>query len=145
MDEFNFDNNFEIGTSISKIKNKKIKQPKYNDNNNNNNNNTEIINLIKDLETRLDDIESLNIHETIQINTDTDINKKNSIKSNKKKESFNYKDVIIYMLFFIIINNQFFIEFIYKFPYINKNSPYPNLFIRTFIFGLSVYLFKKYF
>jgi hypothetical protein len=116
MDEFNFDNNFDIGTPISKLKNKKKSQ------------NDDILFLIKDLENRLDKIESSNI---LQIN-------KNNIIS--------YKDIIIYIISFILLNNDYIIKIIYKIPHVNSiNSPYPNLIIRTFIFGIIIYLYKIFY
>ena len=133
MEEFNLGNDFEIGTSISKIKKK-------------NNENNEVINLIKDLEERLDNIENNNYipeEEPILINE----YKKQISNPNKKKCNMfiKYKDIIIYMIFFILLNNKFVIEFIYNFPYISTiNSPYPNLIVRTLIFGLLYFLYKKY-
>ena len=139
MEEFNLGNDFEIGTSISKIKNK-------------NNENNDVINLIKDLEERLDNIENNNHipeEEPILLNSSSNNeNKKKNSNSNKRKSNImmKYKDIVIYMIFFILLNNKFVIEFIYKFPYISTiNSPYPNLIIRTLIFGVLAFLYKKYF
>jgi hypothetical protein len=133
MDTFNFNDNFEIGTSISKIKKKK-------------NNDDDLLNLIKDLEERLDNIESSNNHiseeESIKLNT----SRNNKVKHAKKKEiCIKYQEIIIYMIFFVLLNNKYAVDLIYKIPYVTSNdSFYLNLIIRTLIFGLLGLLYKKY-
>lgn len=60
--------------------------------------------------------------------------------------NFEYLDVIIYVLLFILLNNKFVIEFIYdRIPYVKTiDSPYPNLLIRGAVFGASIFLIKKF-
>jgi len=138
MDEFNFNNNPEIGTPISNLKNYKEKQS---------NNNAELHLLIKDLSDRLDDIETKNI-DSVQLNKPIKKDKKNVDlnKFIKKETRINYIEIIIYMIIFILLNNKFTIEIIYNLPFIKTiNSPYPNLILRTLLFGLIVYLYKKFF
>ena len=127
MDEFNFDINSEIGTSVSKLKKTKVK------------NDDELYNLIKDLENRLEDIELSNSN-TIQLNTKPvkKINKLDDIK-------INYKDLIFLIIIFILLNDSSMITLIYNIPYLkNMNNPYPNLIIRTLLFGLLFFIYKKY-
>lgn len=138
MDEFNFDDNNNIGTSVSKLKSN-IK------------NNDELFVLIKDLEDRLDNIElSNNTSESLLINTDSiKQDDQNPIKQKKSKSikqtKINYQEIIIYMVIFILLNTKMIIEFIYKIPHLTSiNSPYPNLIIRGLIFGLVIYLYKKF-
>jgi hypothetical protein len=47
----------------------------------------------------------------------------------------------------MILNNKFIIDIIFNYvPYIkNINNPYPNLLIRSLIFGLILYFYKKYY
>lgn len=70
--------------------------------------------------------------------------KDNSINTNINisipKKSYEYKDIIILVLLFMILNNKFIIELIYKLPITNS---YLNLMIRSIIFILSLYLVKK--
>lgn len=136
MDEFNFNNNPEIGTSITKLKNKREEQ----------NNNDELRLLINNLSDRLDYIETKSV-DSVQINNSIKKEKKNiDYKSIKKETKINYKEIIIYMIVFILLTNTFIITTIYNIPFIkNINSPYPNLIIRTLLFGLVVYLYIKYF
>ena len=62
------------------------------------------------------------------------------------ENTFNYQDYIIYIIFFVILNISFTIETIYLIHNLKSlNSPYPNLIIRTLIFGLLIYLYKKYY
>jgi len=137
MDEFNFDDNFEIGTSISKLKdNKRIKSIKSDNN--------DIFVSIKNLEDRVEFLENT---DSLQINTNSKETKSKETKpKNKEKNnfSFNYKEIIAYILFFIILNNHYVILSIYKIPYISSDSHYINLMVRTLIFGFLIYLFKNF-
>lgn len=59
--------------------------------------------------------------------------------------NFEYIDIILYVLIFMLLNNKFIIGLIYRAPFIRTiASPYPNLIIRSLIFGLSIYLIKKF-
>lgn len=57
-----------------------------------------------------------------------------------------YKGIVINVLFFILLNNKFIIELIYdKIPIVKKySSPYPNLLIRSALFGLIIWSIKKF-
>ena len=57
-----------------------------------------------------------------------------------------HRDIIISILMFMILNNKFVIEFIYeKIPKMKSiDSPYPNLIIRSLIFGGLLYLLKRF-
>jgi hypothetical protein len=50
------------------------------------------------------------------------------------------------VLIFILLNNKFIIELIYdKIPFVKKyDSPYPNLLIRSALFGLIIWSLKKF-
>jgi purine-cytosine permease-like protein len=144
MEEFNLDNNFEIGTSISKLKNSNKKQTDYND----------LLILIKNLSDRLDDIENNNIDSIQMIDKPikkekekkkrTDLNHtSNNIKKEEKK--CNFIELFVYIIIFILLNDQFTVKTIYNIPFFkNVNNPYPNLILRTILFGLLIYLYKKY-
>ena len=111
MNDFNFDDNIEIGTSVSKLKKKRMSS-----------NNNELFSLIKDLEDRLDTIETTSAIDSLQENTPTKKNK----KTNNEEPKFKYTEIIIYMIVFILLNDKFTIELIYKLPNF-KSSPYPSL------------------
>ena len=128
MNEFNFDDNSEIGTSISKLKNKVKKNDNY-----------ELYNLIKNIEDRLDNLE-LSCCDSIQLEPEP--KKKHKVNKDKK---INYRNIIIFMIIFLLLNDQKTIELIYNIPFINnKDSPYPNLIFRTLIFGLLFFIYDKY-
>ena len=57
-----------------------------------------------------------------------------------------YKDIVLNVLLFILLNNKFIIEIIYdKIPFVKKyNNPYPNLIIRSILFGLIIWSIKKF-
>ena len=131
MEEFNFKENFEIGSSVSKLKK----------------NNNEVIDLIKDLESRLDNIENSNLDndETIIEIDEPEYEKPKKNKKHKENKEMKYKDIIVFMIIYILLSNKYTIELIYMIPYINTmDNPYPNLIIRTILFGLLVFLYKKY-
>jgi hypothetical protein len=71
------------------------------------------------------------------------------IKTNTiQKSSNNDKiEILIYILIFMILNNKFIIDLIFNYvPYIkNINNPYPNLLIRSLLFGILLYFYKKYY
>ena len=133
MNEFNLDDNSEIGTSISKLKNNRMKK----------NDNYELYNLIKDLENRLEAIE-LSKCDSIQLDTEPEPTKQ-KYKITKNNKKINYINIIIFMIIFLLLNDKKTIEIIYNIPFINnKDSPYPNLIFRTLIFGLLFFIYDKF-
>jgi hypothetical protein len=90
-------------------------------------------------------------------NLKSDINdiklKDNSIKS---KESYSYelfnpkliyqkhREIFIYMLLFILINTNLIVELINNRTPDKFNNSYINLLTRTIIFGIFLYVIKKY-
>jgi len=133
MDEFNLKNESDIGTSISKLK-KKEKQPT----------NDDILILINEITDRLDNIETKKVDSVQLYNKPVKKEEKNVLLNNKPIKN-NYIEVFIYMIIFVLLNNIFIIGIIYKLPFIkNINSPYPNLILRTLLFGLIIFIYKKY-
>ncbi len=129
--------------------------------------------FVRDLETNLDNFSKVNLNEPLPVNftkpmipksmpanriveTMVPDNKKtkpepvkeetlaDSVKNFFKKIDF--RETIILMLLFMVLNNKIVIEFIYdKIPYMQKfDSPYPNLIIRTLIFGIIFLVIKKF-
>ncbi len=89
----------------------------------------------------------------VKQNEEVKVEKKEEKKSEPKKQEesifqiFNeYRDILMYMLIFILLNNKFIIETIYdRVPFVKKfDSPYPNLIIRSVIFGLLIFAIKKF-
>lgn len=60
--------------------------------------------------------------------------------------NFEHRDILVLCLLFILLNNKFIIEFVYdRFEFVRTvNSPYPNLLIRSLIFGIIIYIIKKF-
>ena len=69
-----------------------------------------------------------------------------NINNEQKKSCLIDKiEIIICILLFMLLNNKLIIGIIYNIPLLQKiNSPYPNLLIRTIIFGVILYLIKKF-
>ena len=136
MNEFNLDNNIELGTSVSKLQN--IRNKQLNDKENNN----DLKDLIKDLENRLDNLEESNPIDSVQVSNESR-KKKNKPKINNN--TIKYSELIIYMIIFILLNNKITVTIIHNLPYFNKSlNPYPNLILRTLLFGLIIYLYKRF-
>ena len=121
----------------NKIKPKKTKKKSINMNN-----------FVRDLETNLENLSK----KPSQYDNISSINLKGNINNEKSGGSrtfyeqcieFKYLDIIFSILLFLLLNNKLSIEIIYKIPYID--SPYPNLLIRSIIFGLLIFLIKKYY
>jgi hypothetical protein len=57
-----------------------------------------------------------------------------------------HRDIFISILLFMLLNNKIIIEIIYNYipAFQRMESPYPNLLLRTLIFGLILYLIKKF-
>ena len=57
-----------------------------------------------------------------------------------------FREIVIYMLLFMVLNNKLMIELIYnKIPYMQQiDSPYPNLIFRTIFFGIILIFIKKF-
>ena len=137
MNNFNLNDDFDFSTNISTLKK--------------NDEDEELLELLKDLENRLDVIEYYNKKEQ-----NKKIMKKNNInslqlKTNKNiqkepdKYKPNYKEYIILVIIFIILNNHITVGFIHNLPLLNKKpNPYPNLIIRILLFILMIYLYKRY-
>ena len=92
-----------------------------------------------------------NVKPTINVKPIEEVKKDKKIELNKQDDSFSkiineYRDILMYVLIFILLNNKFIIEIIYnKIPFVNKiDNPYPNLIIRSVIFGLLIFAIKKF-
>lgn len=106
--------------------------------------------FIRNVETDLDKFNDINFNEPLPINFNNPENN-NSTQADLFSKYFNYeqinikehKNLIICILLFMLLNNKFMIETIYNIPYVNRyQSPYLNLFIRSLIFGIILYLIK---
>jgi hypothetical protein len=107
--------------------------------NNNNNNN----NIKKILENVEEDIKKNNKKDILD---DKCINNDNHNTNIYSSNLFNYeyKDIIILVLLFILINNEFIIDMINKNVSIIYSYTFPNLIIRSLIFGIILLILKKY-
>lgn len=130
--------------------------------------------FVRDLENNLDNFGNVNLNEPLPVNfTKTMIPKQtlsiqkpqiiekmanSEVKKEPIKEQtitdiiknffikIEFREIIIIMLLFMLLNNKIVIELIYnKIPYFqNIDSPYPNLIFRTIFFGIILVLIKKF-
>lgn len=79
-------------------------------------------------------------------NTEPNNNKILNESNNYELISGEYKDLLINLLLFMLLNNKFVIDFIQtKIPIINQTqSPFPNLVIRTLLFAGIILGIKKF-
>ena len=141
LDINNINNNISYETKENQIKNiqntNESKKSKKNINMNS---------FVRNLETNIENL-SKNIsnipHETIKIITKT--NEKTDKSIYEQIIEFKYIDIIFCILLFMLLNNKLTIETIYKLPYINiENGVFLNLLIRSIMFGLILFIIKKY-
>ena len=69
---------------------------------------------------------------------------KKQVEEPKLSKQFEYKDIIIYVVLFIILNSKLVIELIYDKISFTQDKPYPNLLIRAIVFGGLLFLIKKF-
>ncbi len=87
--------------------------------------------------------------ETIKMKLNNELKQEQDVDNKSlftKIFSWKYLDIILYILIFMLLNNKFIIELIYdRVPYIKSiESPYPNLILRSLVFGLLIFLIKKF-
>jgi hypothetical protein len=128
--------------------------------------------LVKNIESDLDKMDNTHIPDPLPINLNPNIiktnknknknpninknlnknfkldqnNEINIMKSLNKIYNFKHRDIILYILLFMLLNNKFVIELVYeKVPFVKLlDNPYPNLLIRSILFGMLIYLIKKF-
>ena len=101
-------------------------------------------NFVRNLETNLDNLgKSNNNINSIKIKKNVNITKDKSYLA--QFVEYKYLDILISMLLFLLLNNKLTIETIYRILSLNIDNPYPNLIIRTIIFGALIFLIKKYY
>lgn len=69
---------------------------------------------------------------------------KKPVEEPKVSKQFEHKDIVIYVVLFIILNSKLLIELIYDKISFTQDKPYPNLLIRGIIFGGLLFLIKKF-
>ena len=149
MHDFNYDNNRNdlINKMSRTIDNNTIRNDDTSQTKKQN-----INNFVRNLEINLDNLnQPIPEHLTKQkINTNNEQNTKiNTEIIDKtlinKMCKFEYIDILICMLLFILLNNKLVIQSIYDISLLDTiNGPYLNLFIRAIIFGLLLFLTKKF-
>jgi hypothetical protein len=101
--------------------------------------------FVRNLETNIENLSKKNINdESVQIVVPS----KNDVPEKTWCDQFiefKYLDIIFGVLLFMILNNRLTIETLYKLPYMNPEvSTVPNLLLRSIIFGILLFLIKKY-
>lgn len=101
--------------------------------------------FVRNLETNIENLSKKPV-DSIQYNNN------NNIVDNYEKTlyeqivEFKYMDIIFCVLLFMLLNNKLTIETLYRLPYINiETGALPNLLLRSFIFGLVLFIIKKYY
>ena len=155
MEDFDIDPNQEIGTSVSKIKNTTetdIDYDKILDSLQNSetlktiSKDVNIGQFVKNVELDLDKMNSNNISINLSQDNIKPENKNMEVNTQNVFDNFKHRDIVLYVLIFMLLNNKFIIEIIYdRIPFMkNINSPYPNLIIRGLLFGVIIYFIKKF-
>jgi hypothetical protein len=69
---------------------------------------------------------------------------KKQVEEPKVSKQIEHKDIIIYIVLFIILNSKLVIELIYDKISFTQDKPYPNLLIRAIVFGGLLFFIKKF-
>lgn len=86
-------------------------------------------------------LEPIREHESIE-----DIIKNKHKDEDEHEHENNNVELLIFIVLFILLNNKFFVDIVNSIPYVNINdNMYPNLIIRSIIFGFIIYTYKKYY
>ena len=161
MEEFDFDFDKEVGTSVSKLKNEQSETEYDYDDIINQDSETpsdlpkKKIDMNKFTKTVEHKIETLDVVPPIKYNPNIDQvknilsklppqNNKEVVKEEVTNFYWDYKDILIYVLIFIFLNNKFIIDNIDKLYYLTFNNSVLNLIIRSLIFGMILYFIKKF-
>ena len=82
----------------------------------------------------------------VQVIEKIDEEEKNESNYLTKILNFENRDIILYVLIFMLLNNKFIIEFIYdNIPFVKKSdSTIPNLLLRSLLFGGSIFIIRKF-
>jgi hypothetical protein len=155
----NIDNNSESEIDYDKILDK-LDTTETNDTKlNERSNNINMNHFARKLETKLDNIKKERNKDMFtdvkQMPTKKEVDSiklvHKEVKPDKKSvedslqisNKFEHKDIIIYIVLFIILNSKILIELIYDKISIARENPYPNLIIRALVFGALLFLIKK--
>jgi hypothetical protein len=147
MEDFDIDLSDVGGTNINNLdsyargRNKQPEAINFKDIDNKSKNNVNINNLIRDLESDLKNHSNINVVPDIP---DKPVKIVKPVEKTAKNDTI---EILIYVLVFMILNNRFIIDIIFKYvPFIKTiNNPYPNLIVRAIMFYLIVYAYKKYY
>lgn len=102
--------------------------------------------FVRNLETNLENLNNNNIHsDSIKINENPKIDNNSQEGYYDIISNFKYMDILLSVLLFLLLNNKLSIETIYRIPNMSLDNPYPNLIIRAVIFGLVLFIIKKYY
>jgi hypothetical protein len=104
-------------------------------------------NFIRNLESDLKKYSSSSDNIENHIDNKPIIKTNHNLKAQNNTVKNDIIEILIYILIFMILNNKFIIDLIFNFvPYMNSfNNTYLNLLIRSVIFGLLVFIYKKYY
>lgn len=95
-------------------------------------------NILSRKNTHLSDLHKMPASQSILYNEHFTDPIKLNIKQN------DYIGIIIFVLIFMVLNNKFIIDLINKISYIKHiSTDYPNLIIRSILFGIIIFYYKK--
>jgi hypothetical protein len=105
--------------------------------------------FVRNLETNLENLNNSNSNnmnnDSIKINDNPKIDNKSQEEYYDIISNFKYMDILLSVLLFLLLNNKLSIETIYRIPNMSLDNPYPNLIIRAIVFGLLLFIIKKYY
>ena len=144
-------NNTSINTNVNNMacnsRDNMMKSIKSNNTSRKKKKNINMNSFVRNLETNLENLNNSNSmnNDSIKLNDNPKID--NNIQGGYYDmiSNFKYMDILLSVLLFLLLNNKLSIETIYRIPNMSLDNPYPNLIIRAVIFGLLLFIIKKYY
>ena len=103
--------------------------------------------FVRNLETNLGNLNNSNNmnSDSIKINDNPKIDNNLNNGYYDTIINFKYMDILLSVLLFLLLNNKLSIETIYRIPNMSLDNPYYNLIIRAIVFGILLFIIKKYY
>lgn len=142
----NTSNNTNVNNKLCDSRDNMMKSIKSNNMSKKKKKNINMNSFVRNLETNLENLNNNdNNVDSIKINDNPKIVTNSQEGYYDMICNFKYMDILLSVLLFLLLNNKLSIETIYRIPNMSLDNPYPNLIIRAIIFGLLLFIIKKYY
>ena len=144
LDDINHDvNNNDVNINSHETRESQIRSIQSKNDSKKSKKNINMNHFVRNLEMNIDNL-SKKQSDSVQLNVISE--KKQEYKTLYQEFlEFKYIDIIFSVLLFMLLNNRLTIETLYRLPYMDPSySTFPNLLLRTTLFGAILFLIKKF-